>query len=142
MRVAQVNNRQCPIIDTELQEFLSSKELDLTATTDLATASSNAEIVIVATPTDYDPKSNFFDTSSVEGVVQKVTEIAPDATIIIKSTIPVGFVRKRETRIAYSAQNSFGRAEHYTTISTRAESLSEMRVRVKKYLQSFFKTEH
>lgn len=142
MRVAQVNNRQCPIIDTELQEFLSSKELDLTATTDLATASSNAEIVIVATPTDYDPKSNFFDTSSVEGVVQKVTEIAPDATIIIKSTIPVGFVRKRETRIAYSAQNSFGRAEHYTTISTRAVSLSEMRVRVRRYLQSFFKTEH
>ena len=94
VRVAQVNNRQCPIIDTELQEFLSSKELDLTATTDLATASSNAEIVIVATPTDYDPKSNFFDTSSVEGVVQKVTEIAPDATIIIKSTIPVGFVQR------------------------------------------------
>ena len=88
------NNRQCPIIDTELQEFLSSKELELTATTDLATASSNAEIVIVATPTDYDPKSNFFDTSSVEGVVQKVTESAPGATIIIKSTIPVGFVQR------------------------------------------------
>ena len=92
-RVSQVNSRRSPIIDTELQEFLSSKELDLTATTDLATASSNAEIVIVATPTDYDPKSNFFDTSSVEGVVQKVTEIAPDATII-KSTFPVGFVQR------------------------------------------------
>jgi UDPglucose 6-dehydrogenase len=93
-RVAQVNNRQCPIIDAELEDFLSSKHLDLRATTDLVSAASNAGIVIVATPTDYDPKTNFFDTSSVENVVHQVSKIAPEATIIIKSTIPVGFVQR------------------------------------------------
>lgn len=93
-RVAQVNNRQCPIIDAELEDFLSSKHLDLRATTDLISAASNADIVIVATPTDYDPKTNFFDTSSVENVVHQVSKIAPEATIIIKSTIPVGFVQR------------------------------------------------
>jgi len=91
-RVAKVNARQCPIVDIELEEFLANSELDLSATTDLPAALKNAELVIIATPTDYDPKTNFFDTTSVENVVIEVTRHAPDATAVIRSTVPVGFV--------------------------------------------------
>lgn len=92
-RVKLVNKRKSPIIDPELEDFLSSRPLMLDATTDLTTALDGAEIVVIATPTDYDPKTNFFDTSSVETVANVVTQKAPDATIVIKSTIPVGFVQ-------------------------------------------------
>lgn len=91
-RVAMVNARKCPIVDEELEEFLAEKELDLTATTDGPAAYTAAELVIVATPTNYDPKFNYFDTSSVESVIDQVLAVNPEALIVIKSTIPVGYV--------------------------------------------------
>lgn len=91
-RVEMVNARTCPIVDADLEDFLTNKDLDLTATTDAAKAYRDAEFVIVATPTNYDPKTNYFDTSSVEAVVSQVLAVNDEATIIIKSTIPVGYV--------------------------------------------------
>ncbi|WP_425102254.1 nucleotide sugar dehydrogenase [Tropicibacter sp. S64] len=92
-RVAQVNAGTCPIVDADLEDFLANRRLNLTATTDATSAYADAEFVIVATPTNYDPKSNYFDTSSVESVIAQVIAVNPRATIVIKSTIPVGYVR-------------------------------------------------
>ncbi|WP_192964764.1 nucleotide sugar dehydrogenase [Phycobacter azelaicus] len=91
-RVQMVNAGQCPIIDPELEAFLAARKLSLTATTE--PAYEDADFVVVATPTDYDPRSNYFDTSSVEAVVGDVIAVNSRATIVIKSTIPVGYVRK------------------------------------------------
>ena len=90
-RVAQVNARKSPIEDREISQWLAERELDLTATTDAAQAFGGAEFVIIATPTNYDARSNHFDTSSVEAVIAQVRQYAPDATIVVKSTVPVGF---------------------------------------------------
>lgn len=91
-RVDMVNARQSPIEDTEIEDFLANRTLDLTATTDAANAYKDADFVIVATPTNYDPKFNYFDTSSVEAVIAQVLAQSKTATIVVKSTIPVGFV--------------------------------------------------
>jgi UDPglucose 6-dehydrogenase len=91
-RVEMVNNRRCPIEDAELEEVLADKPLTLTATLDAAAAYKDADYVIVATPTNYDPKTNYFDTSSVEGVIRQVLDAGSKATVVIKSTIPVGYV--------------------------------------------------
>ncbi len=91
-RVRMVNARQSPIADAELEEFFAHRDLTLDATTDLVAALDGAEFVIIATPTNYDPEAHHFDTSSVEAVAAEVTQHAPKATIVIKSTIPVGFV--------------------------------------------------
>jgi UDPglucose 6-dehydrogenase len=90
-KVDKVNQRISPIKDNEIQEFLATKELNLVATTDPQVAYKNAEYVIVATPTDYDHDKNYFDTSSVEQVIQDVLKVNRDAIIVIKSTVPVGF---------------------------------------------------
>lgn len=90
-RVAQINARKSPIADAELEYYLAEKPLDLSATTDAQTAYKDADFVIVATPTNYDPKTNFFDTSTVEQVINTVRDINSDTTIVIKSTIPVGY---------------------------------------------------
>ena len=90
-RVALVNERRSPIEDADIEEFLTTADLDLLATTDLQESYAGARFVIVATPTDYDPTTDFFDTSSVETVIGQVLATEPDATIVIKSTIPVGF---------------------------------------------------
>jgi UDPglucose 6-dehydrogenase len=91
-RVDLLNNRKSPIIDAELEAFLAERPLNLVATLDVAQALQGAEYVIIATPTDYDVASNKFDTSSVEAVIGKVLEHKSQATIVIKSTIPVGYV--------------------------------------------------
>lgn len=93
-RVELVNNRQSPIVDAELQDFLANQTLALTATLDAAGAYSEADIVVVATPTDYDPRTNAFDTSTVESVIQAVLAVNDSASIVIKSTIPVGFTQR------------------------------------------------
>ncbi|SER03673.1 nucleotide sugar dehydrogenase [Thalassovita taeanensis] len=90
-RVDQLNARQCPIVDKDLETYLAEKPLNLIATLDPDKAFEGVDFVIVATPTNYDPKTNFFDTSSVEEVVRAVLSQAPQATIVIKSTVPVGF---------------------------------------------------
>ncbi|MFC3612445.1 nucleotide sugar dehydrogenase [Lutimaribacter marinistellae] len=108
-RVAAIKERRAPIIDPELSEYLAEKQLNLTASNDPETAFAGADFVIVATPTNYDPKTNFFDTSSVEEVIETVQRTNPKATIVIKSTIPVGFtaeLRKRmgNDRIIFSPE--------------------------------------
>lgn len=98
-RVAMVNSNQSPIVDQELEDFLATRNLQLSATTNSAEAYGGADFVIVATPTNYDAQTNSFDTSSVDAVVAEVIQINPQATIVIKSTIPVGYVRDLRARL-------------------------------------------
>ena len=90
-KVEKINCWQSPIQDAEIEQYLAEKALDLTATLDGDSAYREAEIVVISTPTNYDPKLNYFDTSSVESVIAQVNRVNPDAAIVIKSTIPVGY---------------------------------------------------
>ena len=90
-KVEMLNNKKSPIVDKEIEEYLASKELDLVATLDGKAAYKEAEFVVISTPTNYDPQKNYFDTSSVEAVIEQVMEVNPDAIMIVKSTVPVGF---------------------------------------------------
>ena len=99
-RVAQGNAGQCPIVDAELEGYLRDKALRLTATTDAAKAYVGADFVVVATPTNYDPVENYFDTSSVEAVIRAVIDVNDHATIVIKSTVPVGYTAQISAQIA------------------------------------------
>ena len=102
-RVDMINQGTCPIIDPEMQEFLTNKKLSLTATIDPTQAYTGANFIIVATPTNYDSVTNSFDTQSVEDVIRVAHDINPDATIVIKSTIPVGYVEN--LRAKYQTDN-------------------------------------
>lgn len=90
-KVDQINARLSPIVDAEIEDYLANRALDLTATIDRETAYDGADFVIVATPTDYDPDSNYFNTGSVESVIADALKMAPGALIVVKSTVPVGF---------------------------------------------------
>lgn len=102
-KVEMLNNRKSPIVDKEIEEYLATKELDLEATTDGDSAYKDAELVIISTPTNYDEKKNYFDTSSVESVIKQVIAVNPDAVMVVKSTVPVGFTES--VREAYSCDN-------------------------------------
>lgn len=99
-KVDLLNQRKCPIQDKELEEYLQEKELDLIATTKGVDVYKDADFVIVSTPTNYDPKKNYFDTSSVESVIEQVLRINKEAYIVIKSTVPVGFTEKMQKKFA------------------------------------------
>lgn len=95
-KVDKINKRISPIVDKEIEDYLANKELNLQATTDLEKGVEEAEFIFVATPTDYDPKSNYFNTSSVDTVISQVSRINPSAIIVIKSTIPVGYTANKQ----------------------------------------------
>ena len=85
-KVEMINRKESPIVDKEIEEYLKHRNLNLIATTDAALAYANADFIIISTPTNYDPKKNYFDTSSVESVIEQVLEVNPNAIMIIKST--------------------------------------------------------
>jgi len=99
-KIEMIKKRQSPIVDGMIEEYLTSKKLDLHATTSIDEACTDAEFIIVATPTNYDAKTNFFDTSSVESVIENISEIYPQSTIVIKSTIPVGFTEQAREKFS------------------------------------------
>lgn len=90
-KVEMINNKKSPIVDAEIEEYLATKDLNLTATTDAELAYKDADFVVISTPTNYDPQKNYFDTSSVEKVIELVMKTNPNAIMVVKSTVPVGY---------------------------------------------------
>ena len=107
-KVEKINRRESPIADEYLEKYLTEKPLDLTATLDGRAAYRDADFVVIATPTNYDPKKNFFDTSHVEEVIELVLEVNPDAVMVIKSTVPVGYTKAAREKFSYRERLSDG----------------------------------
>ena len=107
-KVEKINARQSPIADEFLEKYLAEKPLNLRATLDGREAYRDADFVVIATPTNYDPKKNFFDTSHVEEVIDLVLEVNPDAVMVIKSTIPVGYTRNAREKFSYRERQADG----------------------------------
>ncbi|MDE7434632.1 MAG: nucleotide sugar dehydrogenase [Lachnospiraceae bacterium] len=108
-KVEMINQGKSPIVDREIEDYLAKGQLNLRATTDVGRAYSGADFVIISTPTNYDPNQNYFDTSSVEAVIELVKQYAPEAVMVIKSTVPVGYTEKireksRSSRIIFSPE--------------------------------------
>ena len=108
-KVEKINRRVSPIQDAEIERYLAEKELNLTATLDARSAYAGADFVVIATPTNYDPKKNFFDTSHVEEVIECVLEVNPDAVMVIKSTVPVGYTASAREKFSYRERLSDGK---------------------------------
>ena len=107
-KVEKINRKVSPIADEYLEKYLAEKDLDLVATLDGRTAYRDADFVVIAAPTNYDPKKNFFDTSHVEEVIELVLEVNPDAVMVIKSTVPVGYTRSAREKFSYRERMADG----------------------------------
>ncbi len=116
-KVDMINDRISPIVDKEIEEYLKNEKLNLVATTDSYEAYKDAEFVIISTPTNYDPELNYFNTRSVEAVIANVLSINPNATMIIKSTVPVGYTEK--VRAMFETENII----FFTRIFKRRKSI-------------------
>lgn len=100
-KVDLINQRKSPIVDKEIEAYLADEKLDLKATLDGRTAYTDAEFIIISTPTNYDPKKNYFDTSSIESVINLIREVNSTATVVIKSTVPVGYTKTLIEKTGY-----------------------------------------